>query len=392
MKDYKKYDYIIAGSGCSGMSLLYRILNNPVLKSKKILVIDNTNKVTNNRTWCYWEKKDGIFESIVSHRWKSLNFFSTDVSKKLNLQEYTYKMIQGIDFYSFILNFSKDFDNVTFKYENITKIYSFNEKGYILADKSKYIAKYIFNSTNLFNPQITIKNSLLQHFEGWVIKTKESSFDPNIGTLMDLRVDQKHGTTFMYVLPTTKNEALIEHTLFSEKILKKEEYEIELKKYISEYLNINEYEILHKEFGIIPMSLASFERNPKSSKCIINIGTAGGYTKASSGYTFQFIQKNCDVIIKNLLKNLPPNPKKTISDKIFEWYDKTLIQVIISNKMKGRDVFSIMFKKNKVDRILAFLGNESSIKDDIKIMISLPVMPFLSSGLKHLFKSKRSGI
>jgi len=392
MKDYKKYDYIIAGSGCSGMSLLYRILNNPVLKSKKILVIDNTNKVTNNRTWCYWEKKDGIFESIVSHRWKSLNFFSTDVSKKLNLQKYTYKMIQGIDFYSFILNFSKDFDNVTFKYENITKIYSFNEKGYILADKSKYIAKYIFNSTNLFNPQITIKNSLLQHFEGWVIKTKESSFDPNIGTLMDLRVDQKHGTTFMYVLPTTKNEALIEHTLFSEKILKKEEYEIELKKYISEYLNINEYEILHKEFGIIPMSLASFERNPKSSKCIINIGTAGGYTKASSGYTFQFIQKNCDVIIKNLLKNLPPNPKKTISDKIFEWYDKTLIQVIISNKMKGRDVFSIMFKKNKVDRILAFLGNESSIKDDIKIMISLPVMPFLSSGLKHLFKSKRSGI
>jgi len=56
--------------------------------------------------------------------------------------------------------------------------------------------------------------------------------------------------------------------------------------------------------------------------------------------------------------------------------------------MKGRDIFPIMFKKNKVDRILAFLGNESSIKDDIKIMINFPVMPFLSSGLKHLFKNK----
>jgi lycopene beta-cyclase len=297
-------------------------------------------------------------------------------------------MIKGIDFYSFILNFSKDFDNVTFKYENIKKIYSSNDKGYIYTDKSKYIAKYIFNSTSLFNPKITTKNSLLQHFEGWVIKTKESSFNPKIGTLMDFRVDQKHGATFIYVLPTTKNEALIEHTLFSEKTLKKEEYEIELKKYISDYLNINEYEILHKEIGIIPMSLASFERNPKSSKSIINIGTAGGYTKASSGYTFQFIQKNCDVIIKKLLKNLAPNPKKTISDKIFEWYDKTLIDVIISNKMKGKDVFSIMFKNNKVDNILAFLGNESSIKDDIKIMLSLPLIPFLSSSLKHLFKVK----
>ena len=388
MKDYKKYDYIIAGSGCAGLSLLYRILNTPVLKSKKILVIDNTKKVSNDRTWCYWEKKDGIFESIVTHRWKSLNFFSTDFSKKLNLKEYTYKMIKGIDFYSFILNFSKDFDNVTFKYENIIKIYSSNEKGHIFTTKSKYIAKYIFNSTNLFNPQITIKNSLLQHFEGWVIKTKESSFDPNIGTLMDFRIDQKHGDTFMYVLPTTENEALIEHTLFSEKILKKEEYEIELKKYISGYLKINEYEILNKEFGIIPMSLASFERNPKSSKCIINIGTAGGYTKASSGYTFQFIQKNCEIIIQNLLKNLPPSPNKTISDKFFEWSDKTLLQVLISNKMKGSDIFSILFKKNKVDRILAFLANESSMKDDIKIMSSVPLFPFLSSGLKHLFRSK----
>ncbi len=388
MKDDKKYDYIIAGSGCSGMSLLYRMLNNPELKSKKILVIDHTKKVTNDRTWCFWEKKDGIFESIVSHRWNSLNFFSTDFSKNLHLKKYTYKMIQGIDFYSFILNFSKDFDNVTFKYENITKIYSLNETGHIETDKSKYVAKYIFNSTNLFNPQITVKNSLLQHFEGWVIKAKESSFDPKTGTLMDFRVDQKHGATFMYVLPTTENEALIEHTLFSEKILKKEEYELELKNYISEYLNINEYEILHKEFGIIPMSLASFERDPKSSKCIVNIGTAGGYTKASSGYTFQFIQNNCEVIIKNLLKNLPPNPKKTVSDKIFEWYDKVLIEVIISNKMKGRDVFSMMFKKNNVDQILAFLGNESSMKDDFKIMINFPVMPFLFSGLKHLFKKK----
>ena len=85
MNDYKKYDYIIAGSGCSGMSLLYRILKDPVLKSKKILVIDNTKKLTNDRTYCYWEKKDGIFESIVTHRWKSLNFFSTSLHPKLIL-------------------------------------------------------------------------------------------------------------------------------------------------------------------------------------------------------------------------------------------------------------------------------------------------------------------
>ena len=388
MNDHEKYDYIIAGCGCSGMSLLYRILRTPTLKSKKILVIDKTKKINNDRTWCYWERKNGLFDEIVYKKWKSLQFFSDNFTKKLSLNKYTYKMIRGVDFYSFVLAFSKKFINVTFKKENILRIDTNNQKGMLITDKSKYFAEYIFNSTNLFLPKITNKNSILQHFEGWFIKSKEGSFDCNTGRLMDFRVSQKHGTTFMYLLPITKNEALIEYTLFSEKTLKKNEYEIELKKYISKYLNIENYEVIHKEFGIIPMSLAQFERKHKLSKFIINIGTTGGYTKASSGYTFQFIQKNSDIIIQNLLNNTIPSPKKNLRDKMFEWYDRTLIEVLISKKMEGREVFTILFKKNNVDKILSFLGNESSLKDDLKIMTSLPVVPFLKSGLKHLFKNK----
>lgn len=42
----KKYDYIIAGSGCAGLSLLYRILKEPTLQHKSILVIDKDSKKT----------------------------------------------------------------------------------------------------------------------------------------------------------------------------------------------------------------------------------------------------------------------------------------------------------------------------------------------------------
>ena len=388
MNNNEKYDYIIAGCGCSGMSLLYRILTTPTLKSKKILVIDKTKKNNNDRTWCYWEKKNGVFDKIVIKKWKSLQFFSHSFTKKFNLKKYTYKMIKGVDFYSFVLNFSKKFKNVTFKKENILRIETTNQKGLLISDKSMYYAEYIFNSTNLLLPKMTSKNSILQHFEGWFIKSKEDLFDSKTGRLMDFRVSQKHGTTFMYLLPITKNEALIEYTLFSEKTLKKNEYEIELKKYISKYLKIDNYEIIHKEYGVIPMSMVKFERNHKLSESIINIGTAGGYTKASSGYTFQFIQKNSELIIQNLLKNKRPSPKKSIRDKIFEWYDRTLIEVLISKQMTGREVFTIMFKKNNIDKILAFLANESAFKDDLKIMTSLPSVPFLISGFKHLFKTK----
>lgn len=379
-----KYDYIIAGSGCAGLSLLYQILIDPILNKKDILVIDKIEKVSNDRTWCYWENEKGLFDSIVTHEWKTLEFLTSDFTQSFDLKHYSYKMIKGIDFYDHILSLAKNFKNVTFKFENIEKIQTENNNTYVETEYGKYFSEYVFNSTNLFNPSINTKNSLLQHFEGWVIKCEKPTFNSKVGTLMDFRLNQKHGATFMYVLPTSSREALIEYTLFSEKILNKEQYKIELENYIKDYLKIEQYEITHKEFGIIPMSLAKFSRSPNSDEKIVNIGTAGGFTKASSGYTFQFIQKNTNKIVRNLRKGNFPSPKITFRDKMFQWYDRTLLEVIISGKMTGKEIFSIMFKKLSPEMILAFLGNESKFTDDIKIMNSLPKIPFLIAGIKRL--------
>jgi len=379
-----KYDYIISGSGCAGLSLLYRLLKDPTLNTKKILVIDKTEKKINDRTWCYWEKGKGLFESIVTHEWQELEFLTSDLIKRFKLRDYSYKMIKGIDFYNLVLNFSKEFENVTFKYENVKQIQVENECAFVETENAKYSAEYVFNSTTLFYPNMDTKNSLLQHFEGWIIKTKEPYFNEKIGTLMDFRLNQDNGATFMYVLPTSPSETLVEYTLFSEKLLDKKQYKTELENYIKDYLKIKEYEIKHKEFGVIPMSLANFSRSPNTEKRIINIGTAGGFTKASTGYTFQFIQKNTIDIISNLRNGKFPNSKITFRDKMFQWYDRVLLEVIISGKMSGKEIFSIMFDKIPPEKILAFLGNESSFIDDIKIMNCLPKKPFLLAGIKRL--------
>lgn len=377
-----KYDYIIAGAGCAGLSLLYRILKEPLLNKKSILIIDKDQKNTNDRTWCYWENKEGIFNSIVTHEWNTLEFLTSDFTQRFDLEKYSYKMIKGIDFYNHIFSFAKNFENVTFKYEKILNIQVENNYVVVNTENTKYISEYIFNSTNLFNPKINTHDTVLQHFEGWLIKTSKPTFNSKVGTLMDFRINQMYGTTFMYVLPTSSYEALIEFTLFSEKVLDKEIYKRELESYIENYLKIEHYETLHKEFGIIPMSITTFPRSSTLNKNIINIGTAGGFTKASTGYTFQFIQKNTSTIIENLKKRKHPNPKITFREKMFLWYDRTLLEVIISKKMTGKEIFSIMFKKLSPEKILIFLGNESKFKDEIKIMNSLPKIPFLIAGLK----------
>lgn len=383
-KENINYDYIITGSGCAGLSLLYRLLKDPILNNKKILVIDKINKTTNDRTWCYWEKGKGIFESIVTHQWRKLEFKTSDFSKVFDLDQFSYKMIKGLDFYNFIQQFAKDFDNVSFKIEEVERIAIENDYAIVKTKNCSYSAQYVFNSTPLFNPKMDTSNSLLQHFEGWVIQTKIPAFNNEIGTLMDFTLNQKHGTTFMYVLPTSDQEALIEYTLFTDKLLNKEDYKKALETYIKEDLKIDDYVITHKEFGIIPMSLAKFNRNGNSQKRIINIGTAGGFTKASSGYTFQFIQKNTEKIINNLVTGKSPSPKITFKDRMYHWYDRTVLEVIISKKMAGKDIFSMMFKKLAIVKILKFLGNESTIADDIKIISSLPIKPFLNAGIKRL--------
>ena len=379
-----KYDYIIAGSGCAGLSLLYRLLKTPLLQDKSILVIDQDHKESNDRTWCFWEKSPGLFESIVHAKWNKLEFLSTDFKKELNLESYTYKMIQGIDFYNFVINYAKKFKNVSFVQETINSIDNIDKKAVLKTTKNRYTANYIFNSTNLFNPKINEQNSLLQHFKGWIIKTEKPVFNPEIGRLMDFRVSQENGATFMYVLPTSATEALVEYTLFSPRVLDKEVYTLELKKYIKEELEIDNYTLIHQEFGVIPMSLAKFEQNPKLN--VINIGTSGGYTKASSGYTFQFIQKNIIEIINNLVEGNNIIHPTSFKNKYYQWTDRTLLDVLLSNKLTGKDVFTQMFQKVPVERILAFLGNESSFLEDLLIFKSFPVKPFLTSGVKQLLK------
>ena len=380
------YDYIIAGSGCAGLSLLYRMLQDPNLNQKKILVLDKAPKNNNDRTWCFWEKDAGIFEEIVIHEWKSLEFKTSDFTKKFDLQKYAYKMIQGIDFYEFVLHFAKDFENVTFRYESIQEIKTTVDAACVTTENESYNAAFVFNSTGIFNPKISTENSLLQHFEGWVIETEEPAFNPKVGTLMDFSLSQKNGATFMYVLPTSSTQALIEYTLFSEKLLNKEVYEAELRNYVLNDLKIEKYQIKHTEHGVIPMSLAKFSRNPNADKRIVNLGTAGGFTKASSGYTFQFIQKNTAEIVLKLSAGKDPNADLTTRDKRFEWYDRTLLEVMISKKLEGKEIFATMFKKLSPELILKFLGNETSLIEDIQIIKSLPIKPFLIAGMKQMGK------
>lgn len=380
----KEYDYIVTGGGCAGLSLVMRILREPALASKKILIIDKDDKKKNDRTWCYWEKGEGFFDDIIYRKWEKAWFHGEDYSSLKTLGPYAYKMIRGIDFYEYCHHSIAASPNVDLFLGEITRIANTSEGVHVEAGENFFHAKYVFNSILLNNPVLKKDHyHLLQHFKGWIIETKIPVFNTDEATLMDFRVSQEEGTTFVYVMPLSPTQALVEYTLFTERLLTQDQYNAGLKNYIESFLQTNEYKVLEEEFGVIPMTDLVF---PEVEGNIIHLGTAGGQTKPSSGYTFRFIQKKVDVIISRLSSGLHPHQAEAMIKKRFKWFDQVLLHMLARKKMSGKRIFSLLFSRNRISTIFAFLDNETKLLQELKLLNTLPQFPFMRAGWFELFK------
>lgn len=373
------YHYIISGSGCAGLSLLLRLLKSPVLEHKNILVLDAQLKNVNDRTWCFWEKEEGLFQPIVYKQWQEVRFAGPGIDQTLNLAPYSYKMIRGIDFYYHVLKAVSAYSNVHFLQASV---YSVHANGEVRTDKGIFTADYIFNSIVFDKPVLQPKQYyLMQHFKGWKIQTGQPAFDAAKATFMDFTITQQYGTAFMYLLPVSETEALVEFTLFTDQLLQQEQYNEQLRHYITQRLGITQYTIAEEEFGVIPMTNHVFSRGEGK---LINIGSAGGDTKGSTGYSFQFIQKRTAQIVKALSNGKHPLNHYSYKERRFIWYDGVLLNVLANHKLPGDQVFARMFKRNPVQNIFRFLDNESNLLQDLALISRMPQQIFFRAAMQQL--------
>lgn len=351
---------------------------------KNILIVDKEEKNKNDRTWCFWEEGKGFFEDIVYRKWDKAWIHSGSTSTLLDLAPYQYKMIRGIDFYEYCLSTIRDHPQFKFIRGNVDQVHTHPGHAEVIVDGQTYNAQYIFNSILRKKPQESPNHILLlQHFKGWIIKTRKAVFDPARATLMDFRTDQRDATAFVYIMPFSTNEALVEYTLFSKHLLQQEEYDEALQNYISEQVSAD-YEIIDQEYGVIPMTNFPF---PVSEGRIINIGTAGGQTKASSGYTFRFIQEHSAKMVESLSTTGKPHLERKSAK--FNFYDSVLLHILYHDKLRGSEIFSTLFERNKTSTVLKFLDNKTSLGEDLKLISGLPTLPFLGSAVSVLMSRIR---
>ena len=354
----KEFDYIIIGGGCAGLSLAYELEIHEKLKEKTLAIIEPRQEYKKDKTWSFWKVTTHNFDDCVKKNWENFSINISGKTNHLECKDYPYQSIDSGLFYEKINNKLKENKNIVF-FKNITEV---NTKS-----------SFIFNSV----PNIKKNHlNLWQHFCGVEIETKDNFFDEEIFNLMDFDCEQRESVHFFYTLPYSKNKALIETTWLSKmNDNSQKDYDNQIKDYIEKTLKLKNYEITYKEEGAIPLFYPLYEKERNS----INIGTAGGMTRLSTGYTFLNIQEHSRYIRENI-ENITNTKKFGISKK-YQFLDDIFLRVLDENPQMMPDIFFKMFKSSP-KTVIKFLSNKSNIFEDLSIIMKMPKWTFLKALLK----------
>ena len=351
----KEFDYVIIGGGCAGLSLAYELEVHEKLKDKTLAIIEHRSEYKRDKTWSFWKVVPHNFDDCVKKNWKNFTINISNKTNHLECKDYPYQSIDSGLFYEKINNKLKENKNISF-FKDISKINTKNS--------------FIFNSV----PEIKKNhNNLWQHFCGVEIKTKNNFFDEEIFNLMDFDCEQRESVHFFYTLPYSKNKALIETTWLSKmNDNSQKDYDNQIKEYIEKNLKIKNYEITYKEEGAIPLFYPLYKREGNK----LNIGTAGGMTRLSTGYTFLNIQEHSKYLRENI-ENISNSKRFEISKK-YQFLDDIFLRVLNKHPEKMSNIFFNMFKTSP-KTVIKFLSNKSNFFEDLKIILKMPKWIFIKA-------------
>lgn len=375
------YDYVFIGMGASNSLILKKLLESNGFLNKNVAVIEAEQKNENDKTYCFWASpNDSIVEelsSIINHSYNKI-----EINKGLpqDINSHPYYYIKSIDLYRYTASLIEQNKIARFQ-ANCFDIIENLEFSSVLTDQGSFQAKFIFDSRP---PKIDSSNHIHLHqsFYGMQVKFKKEVFDTNTFEMMNFDVEQNQFTQFFYVLPFSKNEALIELTRFGAEKIDLQYAKVVLSQKIATLFG--PYELVTEEIGCIPMTNYQF---PKCNlEGVLHTGARANLIKPSTGYGF----KNMFLYAEEVAKKISKNEFKHISLRSksrFKFYDSLLLIILLRWPYLGKEIFSKLFSAQKIATVFCFLDEKTSLFQEIKIFASLPFKPFIKAACLHIFKN-----
>ncbi|MEH0934125.1 lycopene cyclase family protein [Micromonospora psammae] len=372
-------DLVLVGGGGAG-SLLLAALDRHDVRGLRIAVVDPVRKRGQDRTWAFWGRPDADLDPMLSASWQRVEVTTSAGRRLLDLAPLRYAMVRSAPVYERAAEAERRL--------GVTRIDApvgaLDDDGATVAvrdDDGRTLlrAGWVLDSRPR-PPHRPGRTSWLQHFRGWWLESATPVFDPGRAVLMDFRTPQPaRGVSFGYVLPVSDRYALVEYTEFSPELLGDAGYDAGLRGYADLLgLDLAALTVREVENGVIPMTDAPFDGRP--SPRVVRLGTAGGATRPSTGFTFAAMHRQADEVARALAAGRAPVPRPAYPRRHL-WMDAVALRALDRGAVGGPEFFDRLFDRNPAERVLRFLDGATSPAEDLAVMRSSPLLPMTSAVL-----------
>jgi lycopene beta-cyclase len=300
--------------------------------------------------------------------WNTVMFRGASFERRVDVSNRPYTMIRGDDFFSPVLQ-ELEVHGVQFNWEcSSVEIF----ENFILADNQSRAFDIVIDAA--FEASAS-KPTLWQSFAGVWITSQRALFDPRTAILMDLHESSAAApVSFLYILPTSKRTALLEHTTFSPAPMPKR-YHLDRCFAWLESHNVGENQSGETEYGLIPMGI-----QPTISKKSFVVGSNAGVVRPATGYAFVRAQEHAQQVAQSILHEgypiTSPYPRwLTVADSLF-------LRALLNAPDKGRYIMERLLCRARGDSLVSFLSGDVRLLDALSVWLSVPKCTMIRSLLR----------
>lgn len=383
------FDVALIGAGGAGVTFIHALATIMAVRQTRtirVLMCDDVDRLgdpVDDRTWSFWDHEPNLADPAVTSSWQRLRVCLPGRDRVLALVEHQYKMLRSADYYRLVAQavaaVGPRLDVV--RVPKARAVQARDTEVVVTTGLGEHRARWALDARRrgaLTDPV------LWQHFTGIYIRTHSDYFDPTTATLMDFRTRQPvNGLSFVYVLPMDERTALVEYTEFTKEVASSAYRRAELSRYLRQTMDRSGFVELGDEEGSIPMTGAA---PPQARGRIIPVGTAGGATRGSTGYTFRAMQRGGEHFAQQVLTGGKLTVPQYYPDR-HRTLDSILLHGIARGTVSGPECLERLFASVPADVLLKFLDGRTSVRQDGQILAAAPKFPLTCAALRRIARA-----
>lgn len=378
MRSSVDVDLALLGGG-GAASLVLAALDRHGVRGLRVAVVDPVHRRGQDRTWAFWDRPGGDLDALLSASWPRAEVLTPTGRRVLDLAPLRYAMLRSGPVYERAAAAERRL-GATRMVTAVDAVDDDGDRVWVRTSDGRTLrAGWVLDSRPC-PPARPGRTTWLQHFRGWWLEADAPVFDPGRAVLMDFRTPQPaRGVSFGYVLPVSDRYALVEYTEFSPTLLTGAGYDAALAGY-RDLLGLDPARLTVREVenGVIPMTDGPFVARP--SPRVVRLGTAGGATRPSTGFTFSAMRRQADQIARALAAGRPPVPRPAYPRR-HRWMDAVALRALDRGSVGGPQFFARLFDRNPAERVLRFLDGTTTPAEELAVMSSTRLRPMVTAAV-----------